>query len=380
MKRLRTLGEVALALRAARSHWRGYAAALLLPIVVLLVVDHLRLPAFVFEHLIVLLVVACAVRWGLRPAVMSGIVAVLADNVLLQEPIGQPAITGVRDIIDLVLFLLIAVSVGYLVASAHAQRAAAEQAAARERRAREDRDRLIATISHDLATPLSAIRGSIQFAQRFGGDPKVDIERLLVRLDTAASRASSLLETLRDTQALERGELSLTMASVDIRDIVLPTVRMFDRISDRHPVVVNVPDQPIIVAADTNRLQRVLENLLTNAVKYSPSGGAIEIHVGADETSAVVSVRDYGIGISPDALPHIFEASFRAPEALATTPGLGLGLSIAMEIAHRHGGTIEVQRAEPQGTVFSLRLPRRVSDDASTAMPLRQLTPASSGR
>jgi signal transduction histidine kinase len=174
------------AVRVARSAPVGYLAAVLLPVVVLFVVGRLGLPAFVFEHVIVLLVVACAVWWGLRPAVATAVVAVFADNVLLQEPVGQPAITGARDAIDLALFTLVAVCVGWLVASTRLQRARAETAANRERRAREDRDRLIATISHDLATPLNAIRGSIRFAQRFGDEARVDLDRLLERLDTAS--------------------------------------------------------------------------------------------------------------------------------------------------------------------------------------------------
>ena len=342
----------------SRSGVGGYIAALLLPIVVLLVIERLRLPAFVFEHVTVLLVVGCAVRWGLRPAVVSAIVAVAGDNLLLQEPIGQPAITGVRDLIDLMLFVIVAVTVGWLVAKARADRFRAEKAAEQERRAKETRDLLIATISHDLATPLNAIQGSVQCAQRFGGETSVDMRRLLVRLETAASRATSLVETLRDTQVLERGDdLSLRKTMADLRDVVVPIVQVFDRISERHPVIVNAPDVPLIVHADTARIQRIVENLLSNAIKYSPHGGTVEVTLAADGSDAVVAVRDHGIGVSAEVIPRIFEASFRAPEAVAAAPGLGLGLSIAMEIARRHGGTIDVRPAEPNGTLFALRLP-----------------------
>jgi len=351
---------------ALRAHLRtetgsavvAYVAALLLPILVLLVVERLRLPAFVFEHAIVLLVVGCAVQSGLRPAVVSAIVAVTGDNILLQEPIGEPAITGVRDVIDLMLFVIVAVTVGWLVATARADRIRAEKAAEQERRAKEARDRLIATISHDLATPLNAIRGSVQFAQRFGGETSVDMRRLLVRLETAASRATSLVETLRDTQVLERGDdLALRITSRDLRDVVLPVIEVFDRMSDRHPVIVTATEAPLIVHVDMARIQRVIENLLSNAIKYSPHGGTVEVSLSADGSDAVVAVRDHGIGVSAEVIPHIFDASFRAPEAVAAAPGLGLGLSIAMEIARRHGGTIDVKPAEPNGSLFALRLP-----------------------
>jgi signal transduction histidine kinase len=92
----------------------------------------------------------------------------------------------------------------------------------------------------------------------------------------------------------------------------------------------------------------------------------------------VVSVRDYGIGISPDALSHIFEPSYRAPEALASTPGLGLGLSIAREIALRHGGTIDVRRGEPVGTIFSLRVPLCLPHESSRPSAAENLTSAGS--
>lgn len=353
-----------------RGWWRAagaYLAAVLLPIALILLVHRLRLPAFVFEHLVVLLVVACAIPWGLGPALVTAVVAVGADNLLLREPIGQPAITGARDAIDLLLFVIVAVTIAWLVATARRQRVRAEQAAERERRAREDRDRLIATISHDLATPLNAIRGSVQLAQRFGSDNGVD-RGLLGRLETAASRASSLVETLRDTQALERGELSLHLTHVDLRDVVTPVVEMFDRISERHPIVMYAADAPLPIQADAARLQRVIENLLANAIKYSPSGGMVEVSAGRDGSDAVVSVRDHGIGISDEALPHIFDPSFRAPEAAAAAPGLGLGLSIAMEISRRHGGTLQARRAMPEGTIFVLRLPL-ISEAARAGAP-----------
>jgi signal transduction histidine kinase len=153
----------------------------------------------------------------------------------------------------------------------------------------------------------------------------------------------------------------------------MPIVHVFDRISERHPVIVNASDVPLMVHADPGRIQRVIENLLSNAIKYSPQGGTVEVSLAADGSDAVVTVRDHGIGVSAEAIPRIFEASFRAPEAVAAAPGLGLGLSIAMEIARRHGGTIDVRAAEPTGSLFTLRLPldgSAVEGDRSVAQHL----------
>jgi signal transduction histidine kinase len=344
-------------LTVASSTWTGFVAAVVVPIAITFVVSWLRWPAFVFEHLVILLVLAIAVAWELRQAVVSAVAAVGADNILLREPIGQPAITGYRDLIDLAMFVAVAIVISWLVSNAHRQRRAAQQSEQRERRARQDRDRLIATISHDLATPLSVLRGTLQFARKAGQKEGADLDRLLVRLEIATDRATSLVKTLTDAQAVDTEGLHLNLTKRDLRALVLPIAEMMDRLSDRHPVVVSMPDAPMTVQCDADRLQRVIENLLNNAIKYSPDGGAVELSIAAEDGAAVLRVRDYGIGISPEALPRIFERSYRAPEAAAAAPGLGLGLNIAAHVIEGHGGTIQAEPAEGGGTVISIRLP-----------------------
>jgi signal transduction histidine kinase len=351
----------------ARSRAAGIPVALLIPVGITLAIARLQLPAFLFEHLIVLLVVAFAVRWGLAIAALAAVVAVGADDVLLREPVGSATITGMRDVFDLVLFCAMAVIVSSLVARAREERALAEAAADRERRAREERDRVIAAVTHDLATPLSVLVGTIHFVRRSASP--ADITRLLNRLETATSRAQSLVKTLAEARALEGDEFALTLAPVDLRAIVQSVVQMLDRVSERHPVLLASTDAPVVIMGDAERLQRVLENLVNNAIKYSPEGGAVEVTVSTDTQGAVVRVRDYGIGISPEALPCIFEPSYRAPEAAGTAPGLGLGLSIARQIALRHGGTLEAAAADARGTMLTLRLPLM---PAAAPAPARQ--------
>jgi signal transduction histidine kinase len=343
--------------RVLRSSATGYAASIGVPVAITLAMASANMPAFVFEHAVVLLVLAIAIPWGSRPAVVTAIVSVVSDNLLLREPIGRPTITGYRDVIDLVLFATVAVVVSTLMRRAHEARRIAQDAAERERRAREDRDRLIATVTHDLATPLSVLSGTVQLAKRSGLDPATDLPRLLSRLETASARATSLVRMLADAQALEHDGLGLRVAQHDLRSLVAPIVEMMDRFSERHPIVLLMPDRPIPVAADGERLQRVLENLINNAIKYSPDGGVIEVTIAAGEAEANIRVRDHGMGISRDALPRIFERSFRAPEATAQAPGLGLGLSIAAQVVERHGGSIEAAAARGGGTVVTVRLP-----------------------
>ena len=336
----------------------GYVAAILVPVAITLLVMSLRLPPFIFEHLIVVLVVLIAIPWGFGPAVVSAIVAVAADDLLLRPPVGQPTVTGVRDLIDLALFAVVAVIVSTLVRRAHVARVAAEAAAGRERAAREERDRLIATITHDLATPLSVLSGTVQFARRAaGGTGQPDLPRLLARLETATSRAVSLVRTLADAQALNTDGLRVERTPLDLRDLVSSVVEMLDQVSARHPVALAAPPEPVPILGDPERLTRVVENLVNNAIKYSPAGGAVEVSITVEGRTATLRVRDYGIGIAPAALPRIFEGAYRAPEAAAHAPGLGLGLSIAAKIVARHDGSIEAEVADGGGALFTVRLP-----------------------
>jgi signal transduction histidine kinase len=341
----------------ATSAAAGYAAAIAVPIALTYAVTWLRMPPFVFEHLVVLLVVGIAIPWGLGPAGVTALASVVSDNVLLREPVGQPTITGFRDVVDLALFAAVAVIVSGLVRREQRARLAAQQAADRERQAREDRDRLIATVTHDLATPLSVLSGTVQFARQHGINADTDVPRLFGRLERASTRATSLVKMLADAEALESEGFALNIATHDLRDVVAPIVEMMDRFSDRHPVVLAVPERPVNVQADADRLQRVIENLVTNAIKYSPDGGAVEVSVSVESDDVALRVRDYGIGISHKALPRIFDRSFRAPEASAHAPGLGLGLSIAAEVVARHGGTITAGGAQGGGTIVCVRLP-----------------------
>jgi signal transduction histidine kinase len=356
-------------MRTCKLPLAGYLLALIVPVGLTLAVAAVRLPPFMFEHIAVLMVVGFALRWGVGVAVVASLVAVGADNVVLREPFGQPTITGVRDLVDLVLFVSVGAIISLLVTRLHAERAAAQDAAERERRAREDRDRLIDAVSHDLATPLSVITANLQFA-RLQRASELDLDRLLTRVETATLRATALTRTLADAKALDSDGLQVDLHPLDLRAVVTPIVKMFDRLSDRHSVLVAVPDDHVPVLGDASRLSRVIENLINNAIKYSPDGGSVEVSLTLEGAEAVVRVRDYGIGISAHALPHIFERSYRAPEASARAAGLGLGLSIAAEIVKRHLGSIEAATSDPCGATFTVRLPLHTAP-ASSRIPQR---------
>jgi signal transduction histidine kinase len=156
--------------------------------------------------------------------------------------------------------------------------------------------------------------------------------------------------------AVDCENLELALEVVDLREVAAPVIQMFDGMSARHPVSLESPNEPLMLRADVDRLQRVIENLIANAIKYSPYGGNVRVSLVAEGDHAVLSVRDEGIGISACALQHIFERGYRAPEAKAVAPGLGLGLSTSEAILRRHGGVVQLSRAE-KGSIASVRLP-----------------------
>jgi signal transduction histidine kinase len=346
----------------SRTRATGYVVGAGLPLAVTVIGAKLALPAFVFEHLMVLLVVGLAVIAGGGPAIVAAVAGGIGDNILLREPIGRPAITGLRDAVDLGLFLVVAAMVGWLVDRLRNAKAEATEAADRERFAREELDRLVATLTHDLATPLAAIQGTIQFARRHAVSSDVDLSRLLGRVETAAGRATSLVRALTDAKSIQQRSLSLQLQPVDLRLVVEPIVKMLDRLSDRHPIALAIDPSPLVINGDPDRLGRVVENLIMNGIKYSPAGGTVEVCVTQHAGAISLTVRDHGIGIPPDARDRIFELGYRTPQAVGVAPGLGLGLYTAAEVIRRHGGTICVAAPEGGGATFTVLLPRAESN------------------
>jgi signal transduction histidine kinase len=334
-----------------------YSVAGALPIGIAALTVLLAAPGFVFEHLIVLLIVGVAVITGRRPAAMAAVSGAFGDNLLLREPLGRPAITGARDVVDLGLFLVVAIVVGWLVDSLHVARVRAVEAAERERRAREERDRIVATVTHDLATPLDIIQVATRFARAQRSSFDADTMTRMRRIETAVMRATSLLRSLADNLSIERGALHVELLPLDFQAVVEPIARMFDGASTRHPIALTMEPAPLVIRGDAERLARLVENLIANAIKYSPDGGPVEVSVEREGGSAVLRVRDYGIGIPADAGERLFEIGYRNEQAATIAPGLGLGLHIAAEIVRRHGGRIAASTAQGGGTMFTVRLP-----------------------
>ena len=224
-----------------------------------------------------------------------------------------------------------------------------------------DRDQFLSVAAHELRTPVTTIGGFAELLEREnrGGRLGERATRFLSRIGEASERLTGLIEDLLDVSRIRLGVMPLRLQSVDLGVLVeAVTERYRDEIGPRYRLEVLIAGD-CAVAADADRIEQVLTNLLTNAVKYSPEGGPIAVSVGPDEAGVRVSVADRGIGLAAENLESIFVAFGRAPNAeRSAVQGLGLGLSICRSVVERHGGRIWAESAgELLGTTLHVWLP-----------------------
>jgi signal transduction histidine kinase len=254
---------------------------------------------------------------------------------------------------DEVIFGTIAITVGLLVSAKRKQQIKAEDLARRERQLRTERAAILATISHDVKNPLAVILGSARAASRASGG---DNPRVFQRIESAALQAASLVDQLSDLHSLDGSGIALECRPADLRRTVEAAKDQMEAIARGHALRYTGSRESVMVDYDERRIQRVLQNLISNAIKYSPDGGDIDINIHADGSDAAISIRDHGIGIPEADRGHVFERGYRA-NTVGAIPGTGLGLFISSEIVKRHGGSIGCRAADGRGTVFEVRLP-----------------------
>jgi PAS domain S-box-containing protein len=230
------------------------------------------------------------------------------------------------------------------------------------------RNDFLTVAAHDLRSPLTNMLGRVQLAQtRIKRGGAVDPTWLTTQLASLAGSTQRLLATvdeLNDMTRVELGQaLDLVVEDVDLGALVhavADEVAAGVGAQSLGPAAITVaaPGAPLVVAGDRNRLARMLQNVIGNAVKYSTTGTPVRVDVrGEGGTGAVVTVRDDGVGIPADELPRVFERFYRASTARGIK-GSGIGLSGSKPLVEQHGGTITVASAEGQGTTVTVRLPR----------------------
>jgi signal transduction histidine kinase len=259
--------------------------------------------------------------------------------------------------VDVILFFLIGVAVTGLVESLRVARAHAESAGAA-------RDQLLAIVVHDLGNPLSSIKlaaDTLRRTARLDGAVLVTTERI----ERAATRMTRLVHDLQDATQIERGTLTVQTSAEPVAQLLREVAEEFSPPSAAKSIHLEAspPAPETAVWADRDRLAQVLGNLVGNALKFTPSGGNIQVQ--AEERGGVVlfAVKDSGPGIPPEDAPHVFERYWKA-----RSTGTGLGLFIAQGIVRAHGGSLDVMSAPGRGATFFFTIPRASarSDAAAT--------------
>ncbi|TLS78330.1 HAMP domain-containing histidine kinase [Mariprofundus erugo] len=212
-------------------------------------------------------------------------------------------------------------------------------------------------IAHDLRTPVARIRGMAESALMTRGEYAPDGEALALIIEES-DRLSAMINTMLEIAQTDSGVTTLKKQTVDFSGLLQDACELFLPVAEDAGIDVTLVagEQPLLLDGDAGRLQRLIANLLDNAIKFTPRGGRITCAAGIVDGWIELVIRDSGSGISDEALPHIFDRFYRADHS-RSTPGNGLGLSYAQSIVRAHGGGIEITSVYGEGTTVVVRLP-----------------------
>ena len=242
------------------------------------------------------------------------------------------------------------------MASAAVQNARLYREAQEANKAKDD---FIATLSHELRTPMTAILGWVQLLRSSDGDEH-DVGSAIEMIENSTRVQARIIEDLMDVSRIIAGKLHLECAATELGPLVRAAERNFaGTLRERNLTYrTDIEKEPLSVWGDGTRLQQVVWNLLSNAIKFTPDGGTVSLSLARNGDRALIRVRDTGQGISPDFIDHAFERFRQASDHGHHSPGLGLGLAIVRHLVEAHEGTVEV--ASPglgRGATFTVSLP-----------------------
>ncbi len=211
-------------------------------------------------------------------------------------------------------------------------------------------------VAHDLRTPLTRLRGTAEMALRSAQSQDASREALADCVEEA-DRILTMLNTLMDISEAETGAMRLHMEEMNIANLIRDTVELYVHVAEDKKVSLHTSyPNDLFLSADANRMRQVMANLMDNAVKYTPSGGRIDLEAFPRDHQAVITIKDTGVGISSEDAPRIWNRLYRGDQTRSQR-GLGLGLSLVKAVVQAHNGRIEVSSKPGAGSLFTLYLP-----------------------
>ncbi|GGC56585.1 hybrid sensor histidine kinase/response regulator [Pedobacter quisquiliarum] len=219
------------------------------------------------------------------------------------------------------------------------------------------KDEFISIASHELKTPLTSVKGYVQLLERSidKGDVQT-VKKHLLKAQTQLEKLNNLIADLLDISKIESGKLKFNKQNFYIGDLLKNLVEVMSHSFPDYKIVINGQVKSCIFG-DEMRIEQVIINFLTNAIKYSPGTSEVVINVREENERIYLGVRDYGIGIAPEQQKSLFEKFYRVEETALHFQGLGIGLYISAEIIRRHGGTVGVQSTLGEGAEFYFEIP-----------------------
>jgi PAS domain S-box-containing protein len=225
----------------------------------------------------------------------------------------------------------------------------------RDKMAEREKDDFISIASHELKTPLTALKGSLQVLERMKNEPNKMLPVLLEQASKSMSKVTSLVDELLNASRMSEGQLHLKKTRFNLTKAIEECCLHITAAGNYKIVIEGIKD--LEVEADSERIQRVVINLVNNAVKYAPDSKEIVIDIEQFHDRVKITVRDKGPGITKEKIPHLFERFYRVDQSGSQYSGLGLGLYISAEIVRKHGGDIGVDSELEKGSNFWFTLP-----------------------
>lgn len=219
----------------------------------------------------------------------------------------------------------------------------------------EKKDEFIGLASHELKTPLTSISGYLQIMDRVITDNQA--RSFLAKTRQQVGKLTALIGDLLDVSKIEAGKLQLAAELFDIRQLTADTIEVIRLNNPAHEINLNAAPHEMMVTGDPHRVEQVIINLLTNAIRYAPKVKRIEVTVTQNSHNVQVAVKDFGIGIAPEQLSHIFSRFYRVDNLTPSISGLGIGLYLSHEIITRHNGRIWAESETGRGSTFYFSLP-----------------------